>query len=56
MAKKPLFPWYKVLVQIFQSLPLIMPKNFMRVTAGKSCGLRNIEELEEIGQSYEETK
>ena len=56
MAKKSLFPWYKVLVQIFQTLPLLTPKNSMRVTAGKSCGLRNIEELDETGHFYEETE
>ncbi len=45
MSKDLLFPWFKVLVQIFRTLPTILPKNFIRVTCGRSCGLRNIEEL-----------
>jgi hypothetical protein len=37
--------WYVIYSQIFSTLPIIMPKNFIRVSCGRSCGLRNIEEL-----------
>ena len=56
MPKKSLFPWYKVLMHVFSTLQVLQPKNFMRTTAGRSCGLRGIEELSEIGQSYEDTE
>ncbi|MHA1267393.1 MAG: hypothetical protein ACTSRS_19305 [Candidatus Helarchaeota archaeon] len=45
MATKSIMAWYIVLSRILNILPLLLPINFLRVTCGRSCGLRGIDEL-----------
>ncbi|MHA1130987.1 MAG: hypothetical protein ACTSQI_02415 [Candidatus Helarchaeota archaeon] len=54
MRNKSLIPWYKVLTDIFSTLSVIMPKNFVRITAGCRCGLKGIEEISEMGLNNED--
>jgi hypothetical protein len=54
MSKNSLFPWFKVMMEIFCTLGVLMPKNFVRVTAGCRCGLKGIEEIAEMGFYDEE--